>query len=113
MNNLIGRKVKGGGIIIGVVDSYLVQRQQRLYHTLEQREHWDKVWGDWKNKLVAYVYFDNPVKPLTLLEFQATCPYIKEEYLESEYEKVRPESCISIPVDKLDLEPVNRVFSEN
>ena len=103
MNNLIGKYTEDGGLIIGIVDSFLIERQHTLIYSQNDIIDRDKRWGNWKNQLIAYVYFKNPIKQLSFLEFKESCPYIKDEYLEEEYNELPNHYTISIPIGKLKL----------
>lgn len=119
MQELIGKKIKGGdGIIVGIVFGKFEKMQQEK-HFNEMKKEFSHIfdedlaissrnscWGEeWEKDLIVYVLFSKPRKTISIEEFRAFYPYIKENYVEEMYNQLVPEAIsMSIPISKIELE---------
>jgi hypothetical protein len=98
----IGDLVKDNGIVVGIVTPFLYLCSSKDRNL---KEYCDNAWGEaWTDSNLAYVYFEKGVKPFSIEEFKEFSQHIKEEFLESEYEKVLKVNILCIPFNKLELE---------
>lgn len=88
------------GRVVGFLDAraYLYQMQWIMRNNDFKMKRWDELYPDWQDKLIVYVYLDQPTKPVTEEEFRKT-----NDNPNMIYSNVREQILISYPLDDLEL----------
>jgi hypothetical protein len=96
---MLNEITEDGGVIIGIVNSFYLEFAERgQYKNLIEIRN--KVWGEgWELKPIAVIFFKDGRIPLTFEQFKEQNPYIKEEYLEEQYNSYPKQHFISMPYE--------------
>lgn len=92
-----------GGTIFGI-NSASIYRMKAEQRKSPLSTTWDIQFPNWDKSYVYSIYLDKPQKILSKNEFIKQCPYIKEEYIDSEYEKLEDHYELTMPEASIVLE---------